>query len=446
MTRMSEEYDVVVVGGGAAGIVAAGRAAELGKKVLLLEKNDRLGMKILISGGGKCNLTHDGPMEELRAQFRKNEARFLKPSFYKFTNRDFLSILHRSSLRTYVRPDGRIFPEEPADAKTVVRLLTDYLNDLHVHIRYNTTATDLITTAGAIIGVGHGINKTDARAVILCVGGSSYPATGTTGDGWRMARQVGHSIVPLRAALAPISLAAPWPEWAGIALRNIVLKARKGSLGTQGKEFARFTGDMLYTHKGISGPAALAISREVAETMTNKAVVLIQIEADTIPDRTFDDIRDDYRAQATANPKATVGTLLAGTLPSRIMPDMFELVKVSPDQRLGQLTARQLTKIVLALKEWPLGQPWNVPLERGEVVAGGIALDEVDPQTMQSKLVPGLYLCGEILDIAGPVGGYNLQAAWSTGYSAGTASARDERALDARLGTFGADETLRLNG
>jgi len=416
---MCEKVDVLVVGGGAAGIVASGRAAEMGKRVVLLEKNERLGMKILISGGGKCNLTHDGSMEQIRAKFRANEALFLKPSFYQFTNHQFLAILHQRGMATYVRPDGRVFPIEPADAKTVVRLLTDYVVEAGVEVRYGAAVTGLKVEDGKIRGALVGDELILAKAVVVAAGGSSYPATGTTGDGWRWLKEIGHTLVPLRAALAPISLVQAKPDWAGVALRNIVLKAR---IGKTGKEFARFSGDILYTHKGISGPATLGISREVAESIAQGATPYL--EADLIPTESFEQLRASLRREATESPKRAVAGIFARFLPARLVPALFDMAGVITDLRSGQLPAKQLTKLVTLLKEWPLGEPSNVPLERGEVVAGGISLAEVDPKTMESREIEGLYLCGEILDIAGPVGGYNLQAAWSTGFAAGTNAAR----------------------
>ena len=408
--------NVIVIGGGAAGMLAARRAAECGAKVTLLEKNDRLGMKILISGGGKCNLTHDGPMEDVRAKFRPNEARFLKPSFYRFTNRDFLAILHDRGMETYVRPDGRVFPVEPANAKDVAALLTGYVEESGVTIRYGASVTGLVAEEGRMRAVQVGAETLPASRVVVSTGGSSYPATGTTGDGWPWLTALGHSIVPLRAALAPLYLAEAAPQWSGVALRDTVLRARPGG---GGKEFMRWQGDLLFTHKGLSGPTALGVSREVAERESASAV-----EADLAPSLTWEELQADLRKQAKDNPRKTVGALAAPFVPARLLEPLLAAADVSAETRGAYLTAKALNKLVSTLKAWPLGTVRHVPLERGEVVAGGIALDEVDSSTMRSKRIGGLFLCGEVLDIAGPVGGYNLQAAWSTGWVAGEAAAR----------------------
>ena len=406
--------DVIVIGGGAAGMLAARRAAEGGAKVTLLEKNDRLGMKILISGGGKCNLTHDGTMEEIRRQFRSNEGRFLKPSFYQFTNQDFLQILHERGMETYTRPDGRIFPVEPANAKDVVAILTRYVEEVGITIRYEAAVTGLIAEGGRIQAVQVGDKRMTASQVIVSTGGSSYPATGTTGDGWKWLAALGHTLVPLRAALAPLYLADAEPEWSGVALRDTVLRARTGPTG---KEFMRWPGDLLFTHKGVSGPTALGVSREIAEREAGSV-----IEADLAPEKNWEELQADLRRQTLENPRKTVGSLIAPFVPSRLLEPLLASAGVSGDTRGAYLTAKALNKLVTTLKGWPLGKVRSVPLERGEVVAGGVSLDEVDPHTMESRLIRGLYLCGEVLDIAGPVGGYNLQAAWSTGWVAGEAA------------------------
>ncbi|MBV9852493.1 MAG: aminoacetone oxidase family FAD-binding enzyme [Armatimonadetes bacterium] len=415
--------EVVVIGGGAAGIIAARRAAERGARVTLLEKNERLGLKILISGGGKCNLTHAGGMEDIRAKFRPNEARFLKPAFYKFSNADFLDILHARGMATYTRPDGRIFPTEPADAKAVVALLTRYVEEAGVRIKYGAAVTGLVAEDGVMAGVyfsgspsiGGGGAFLSASRVIVATGGSSYPATGTTGDGWEWLTALGHTLVPLRAALAPLYLADALPDHSGVALRDVVLRAR---VGPGGKEMTRWRGDLLLTHKGVSGPTALGIARDVADHHAEARAWAV-LEADLVPDQSFEAVQADLRREVRDNPRKTAASLVAPYVPARLVETLLVAAGVDGVTRGAHLPAKSLNKLVATLKGWPLGDVRHIPLERGEVVAGGVSLDEVDPQTMRSRLVGGLFLCGEILDIAGPIGGYNLQAAWSTGWVAG---------------------------
>jgi hypothetical protein len=414
---MSAGRQIVVVGGGAAGIIAAWRAASLGADVLLLEKGRRLGTKILISGGGKCNVTHAGRLEDIRKAFRPNEAAFLKPSFYKFTNTDFTDLLEADGLRLYTRPDGRIFPIPPADAKDVVAVLEGLVRSAGVTVRFDAAVEGIEAAGGAVTGVRLDGEVIPAGRVVLATGGSSYPATGCTGDGWRWCEALGHTIVRLCAALAPLYLDPSPPEsFNGVALRDCVLRARRVHPdGNTGKERMRWRGDMVFTYKGVSGPVALGVSREIAEALPEGSTV----EADFLPDESVEALSERLSRWSRENPRkglaAFVETVAAQSLSSAILAS----AGVGADVKGAYLTARERNRLAATLKGWSLGRVRAIPLERGEVVAGGVALGEVDPKTMRSRNVRGLWLCGEILDIAGPVGGYNLQAAWSTGYVAG---------------------------
>lgn len=439
--------DVIVVGAGAAGIFAAWRAASLGAKVVLLEKTSRIGTKILISGGGKCNICHDGPIEDVLKPFRPNEARFIRPSVYRFPNTAIIPLLTDRGLEVYTRPDGRIFPVHQT-AKDVVAILKQLLDEVGVEVYLNSPVDELLVEDNRVVGVrignppeisrkselapkpqfgakallasaleiedDHGyLNVSELRAsnVIVCAGGSSYPNSGTTGDGWRWLRALSHTIVKTRAALAPIYLENPQADLSGVALRDVVLKARST------KEIARWTGDLLFTHQGVSGPCALGISRQVAEAMENGQV---RLEVDLAPGRTEDQLTQDILAM---NTKVSVDKVLQEFLPERLIEVFSAQCSVDATTSLANLDRKARNRIVAQCKAWGIGTVRHVPLEKGEVVAGGVSLDEVDPKTMASDRIQGLYLCGEVLDIAGPVGGYNLQAAFSTGYVAGESAA-----------------------
>ncbi len=428
---------IVVVGGGAAGMIAAWRAASRGIPTLLLEKKNRLGTKILISGGGKCNLTHAGTMEEIRAKFRPNEGRFLRPSFYRFTNEDYLDLLRKQGMEVYTRPDGRIFPVSPADAKDVAAAMETILREAGVQIHLETPVSEVLVDGnegsggeerGELVSRVSGVRLESGELLttnhlILAVGGSSYPATGCTGDGWRWMGTLGHTIVPLRAALAPLYLdPIPPAEWSGVALRDCLLRARvQNPDGVRGKERMRWRGDLLWTHKGLSGPTALGVSREIAEAIPADSMV----EVDVVPDIPQDRLNEQLVAHCKTYPRRSVADFVEPFLPNRLVAPLFDAAQVDSSIRGAYLSQKDRNRLTATLKAWNLGRVRHVPLERGEVVAGGIALDEVDSQTMRSKILSGLYLCGEILDIAGPVGGYNLQAAWSTGYVAGDTAASD---------------------
>jgi predicted Rossmann fold flavoprotein len=416
--------EVIVVGGGAAGMLAAWRAAQRGARVTLLEKKGRLGTKILISGGGKCNLTHAGEMEEIRRQFRSNEAGFLKPSFYRFTNEDFLELLTGQGMKVYTRPDGRIFPVPPTDAKDVVEILERHVRDAGVKVRLDCPVEKILVAEGTVTGVQVGDKVLPCSRLIVAVGGSSFPGTGCTGDGWKWLAELGHTIVRLTAALAPLYLdPTPPDDWSGVALRDCVLRARKQNPDSStGKERMHWRGDLLFTHKGVSGPTALGVSREIAEALPEHSTV----EVDLYPDETFEQVSARLLTQAQQNPKKTLlGLIDDAPLPERLRKPLLETAKLDPTARCAQLTAKDRNRLANTLKGWLVGRVRAVPLERGEVVAGGVVLDEVDSKTMESRKIKGLYLCGEVLDIAGPVGGYNLQAAWSTGVVAGDSAAQN---------------------
>lgn len=453
----SKNYDVVVIGGGAAGIIAAWRSAQLGAKTLLIEKTCRLGTKILISGGGKCNIAHAGPIEDILKAFRPNEARFIRPAVYRFPNLEIMRMFTDRGLRIYTRPDGRVFPVDQT-AKDVVAILKDYLFATGVDVWMNTPVEDITKTdsgfrialgepfesnkgyaqdrkqkvafgAKALLNEvrsnevdddrGHGPGEITAQRVILATGGSSYPNSGTTGDGWPWAKSLGHSVEWIHAALAPIYLELdPFdPARSGIALRDVIVRAKADK-----KEIARWRNDMLFTHQGVSGPTILGISRLVAEAMPTTPVTL---SADLYPDLDQEKLIERFLTEAKASPKRQVATFLEERLPERIVPAVCTDAGVEPAIALGQLEKKARNRLIETLKNWPLGTVRTVSLEKGEVVAGGVKLDEVDPQSMRSKVTPGLYLCGEILDVAGPVGGYNLQAAFATGFVAGETAAQD---------------------
>lgn len=341
-------------------------------------------------------------------------------------------MLTSRGLEVYTRPDGRIFPVN-GTAKDVVAILKTYLQEAGIEIRLETPVRSLIIEtqrdgeapnspsppdkerAQKIctgVQTDHGLLQ---GKVILATGGSSYPNSGTTGDGWPWAREAGHTVVKILAALAPMTLKNAVPERAGIALRSCVLKAR-GS----GKELARWRDDLLFTHRGISGPTALGVSREVSEAMQTGRVTL---HVDIAPDETFESLTKEIIDWSRDNPRKRIATYLEDRIPKNLVEDLMSDSGIPEETIASNLPQKARNKLIENLKAWSLGEVQEVVLDKGEVVAGGIALNEVDPHTMASKKCEGLYLCGEVLDIAGPVGGYNLQAAFATGYVAGESAA-----------------------
>ncbi len=420
---MAEEKErLLVVGCGGAGLIAGSKAASMGAPVLVLERNSKPAIKILISGGGKCNVTHDGPMDELAKAFTIREQRFLKHAFHSFTNGDIRELLARSGVPTFVREDGRVFPSSQR-AADVVNALVGAVRSAGGEIRLNARVTGIISKNGTVAGVTLEGGKILSRRVVLTTGGASYRKTGTTGDGIHWGAKLAHAIVPLRPALAPMRIDPPLPQdWRGVAVRGGRLSIHAG-----GKQIDSFLGDILFTHEGISGPASLGLSRSAAQAMEMGKVAL---HYDFFPAAEFTELDSTLNRLILANRRKQIDSILRGMLPDRIAPFLLESVHVPESTRGHVLTRESRRSIVGLLKSWKIGSIGSIDLDRGEVTAGGISLDDVVPQTMESRKVKGLYLAGELLDIAGPIGGYNLQAAFSTGFVAGLSAARS--LLDSR--------------
>ena len=405
---------VIVVGGGAAGLVAAWRAASLGHVVTLLEANGRLGVKLRISGGGKCNITHAGPPKALMASFPVDQARFLRPSLHGFDNQAVLELLRREGVETYTRDNGRVFPlDRPGSAAAVVAAFETLAHRAGVDVRTGARVTALEGRAPRLKALCVGEERIDADAFILATGGASYPETGTRGEVLGWLKQLG---VPVKAwfpALAPIPLARPRPAWEGVALRDGELRL---SAGMGGRRLGAFAGDVVFTKTGISGPAALELSQAVERARRDRAAWLVYASIRDTPET----VEASLLAEVRANPRLLAATWLQRHLPQRLVDPLLEEAGIDRSLMLKDLSKVARKVLVALVTALPLGEPQPVPLARGEVAAGGVDLAAVDPHTMALKGWENLRICGELLDIDGPVGGYNLQAAFSTGYAAGT--------------------------
>jgi predicted Rossmann fold flavoprotein len=412
-----QKEGIVVIGGGAAGLIAAWKAASLGAPVLLLERNSKPAIKVLISGGGKCNVTHDGSMDEMGKAFMRREERFLKYAFHSFTNDDIRSMLSESGVPTFVRPDGRVFPVS-LKGGDVVGALIDSVRRNGGEIRLNARVDGILSSDGRVCGVTVEGGEIASRHVIIAAGGASYRKTGTTGDGVSWGTRLSHTIIPLRPALAPIRVHPPLPaEWRGIAIRGGRLSMYSGP-----RRIDSCPGDILFTHEGISGPAALGLSRSAAVALEKGEVTL---RLDFFPGTEFSELDEELNRLITAARGKQIGSIVCGMLPDRIVPFLLGQIQVPAVTRGYVLTREARRRIVGLLKSWEIGRIGGIDIDRGEVTAGGISLDEIVPQTMESRKVRGLYAAGEVLDIAGPIGGYNLQAAFSTGFVAGASAARN---------------------
>ena len=420
---------LLIAGGGAAGMVAAlaARAAARLRRlpdhrfpVVILERNAAPGAKIAISGGGRCNLTHDGsPAELLEKGFlSREEQRFLRHAFHAFTGTDLLGLLGRYGLQCAARPDGKFFPEAGKGAPDVVQAFIRMLRDSAVTLVTSCTISEVACSDG-VFRVGAGDRTFTGAALILATGGVSWPSTGSTGDGLRFARKLGHTITKPSPALAPLfTVVKPPAELAGVSLRSVALIA-----SAPGRQASR-KGDILFTHRGLSGPAVLSLSRDIA--MLLKECETCALYADLFADLSQEATGEMLLSEARRNGSRLVRSFLShcsGAFPASLAPFIMTGAGIPDGQRLSGLSRAQRVALQTVLKRFPLGSVKAVPLEQGEVSAGGVPLCDVNPKTMESRLVPGLFFAGEILDYTGEIGGFNLQAAFSTGWLAGQEAA-----------------------
>ena len=405
---------VIVVGGGAAGLVAAWQAASRGHAVTLLEANGRLGVKLRISGGGKCNLTHEGPTKELLAAFGKDQARFLRPSLHAFDNGAVVDLLRREGVETYTRDNGRVFPlDRPGSATAVVAAFEALVRRAGVEVRTGARVTALRGRAPSLGGLLLDEVRLLADTFILATGGASYPETGTRGEVLGWLRGLGVPVQPWFPALAPIPLLRPRTAWEGVALRDGELRL---NAGPEGRRLGAFAGDLVFTKAGISGPAALELSQVSERARREGAAWLTYATVRDLPEA----VDGALQAEQRSNPRLAVATWLQRVLPERLVNPLLEEAGIPRTRMLKELPKADRKALVALATALPLGEPQSVPLARGEVAAGGVELGAVDPRTMALRGWENLRVCGELLDLDGPVGGYNLQAAFSTGYAAGS--------------------------
>ena len=412
------ERQVIVVGGGAAGLMAAGQAAERGARTMLLEKMDRPGRKLRITGKGRCNLTNIAPLPEFVAHFRPN-GRFLRHAFSRFFSPDLLAFFEELNVGTVTERGGRVFPVSD-QAQDVVEALLRWIEERGVTLRTGVAVEKLLLEGQQVVGVQDLAGQIyRADAVILATGGASYPATGSTGDGYRLAEAIGHTIVPIRPALVPLETAGDTAlRLQGLSLRNVAVR-----VWVDGKKRLEAFGEMLFTHFGVSGPIILSLSGEVVDALGRGESVTLSIDLKPALDERKLDAR--LLRDLDAHGKRQFHTLLKELLPSKLIPVCLFLTGISPHKMGHQITAQERKRLRRWLKDFRLDVTGHRPLREAIITAGGVATREVDPRTMASRLVPagGLFFAGELLDIDADTGGYNLQAAFSTGWVAGRVAA-----------------------
>lgn len=403
---------VVVIGGGAAGLMAAVIAGREGAKVTLLEKMNYVGKKMGITGKGRCNITNACDMSE----FIKNtpgNGKFLYGAYERFTNEDLLQLLHDAGLETKVERGGRVFPasDSALDVRNIfMKLMKHYGVDVHLE----EPVKKILADKGVVTGVVTDKETYHADAVVIATGGKSYPATGSTGDGYVLAAQVGHKITDIRPSLVPIVTEESWvKDLMGLSLRNVEL-----SVVAKNKVQANMFGEMMFTHFGITGPIVLSLSHTVGKLMRKKNIGTIGLDINLKPALSPETLDKRLQKDFDLYSKKQLINGMKDLLPSRLIPLIIELAGIDPQKPINQISKEERQQIGYMLQHMPLTVKGLRPVEEAIVTAGGISLKEFNPKTMESKLVKGLYGAGEVLDIDAFTGGYNLQAAFSTGFVA----------------------------
>ncbi|PLR77096.1 aminoacetone oxidase family FAD-binding enzyme [Bacillus sp. V3-13] len=411
------KYDVTIIGGGPSGLMAAIAAGEQGAKVLLIDKGDKLGRKLAISGGGRCNVTNRLPIDEIIKHIPGN-GRFLYSAFSIFNNEDIIAFFEKLGVKLKEEDHGRMFPVTDK-AQSVVDALLRRLNELKVEIKTNSPVKDVHyqdnRTAAIELMSGE---KIHTNAAVIAVGGKSVPHTGSTGDGYPWAKKAGHTITNLFPTEVPITSREPFIKekiLQGLSLRDIALSV----LNPKGKPLVTHKMDMIFTHFGISGPAVLRCSQFVVKAKEKWKLDEVTMNLDALPDKKEEPLFQEISALIKSEPKKAVKNILKGLLPERYLLFLLEVSEIDPNEQGAVISHEKIRTFVKNIKQFQFKVNGTLPLEKAFVTGGGVSIKEVEPQTMASKLMDGLYFCGEILDIHGYTGGYNITSALVTGRLAG---------------------------
>ena len=410
---MNKRPEILVAGGGAAGMMAALFAARAGASVTLLERNEKLGKKIYITGKGRCNLTNDCSLEEFLRQVPRNP-RFLYGAPNRFGPQDMMALMEEAGCPVEVQRGQRVFPRSEK-ASDVIRALARLMEQAGVRVRLHSRIQSLIVQEGRAAGVVlENGERLEADAVILALGGQSYPMTGSTGDGYALTREAGHHVLPPEAVLSALETVEDWPRaLQGLALKNVRLTLRSGR-----KTLYTELGEMLFTHFGISGPLVLEMSCHLPAELA-QAQVTLDLKPGLTPEQLDLRLQRDFAAQ----PRKQLQNVLPGLLPLRLSALFPDLAGVSGERVCGQITRGEREQLGAALKALPITLRARRPLAEAIVTRGGVDVKEIQPATMESKLLPGLYFAGEMIDVDAHTGGFNLQIAFSTGALAGSSAA-----------------------
>ncbi|MBY0124159.1 NAD(P)/FAD-dependent oxidoreductase [Bacillus sp. S/N-304-OC-R1] len=411
------KYDVIVIGGGPAGLMAAIGAAEQKAKVMLIDKGDKLGRKLAISGGGRCNVTNRLPIDEIIKHIPGN-GRFLYSAFSLFSNEDIIEFFEGLGIKLKEEDHGRMFPVTDK-AQSVVDALISKLKALKVDIKTNSPVKDVYYRNGTVKSVElKSGEKYEADAVVLAVGGKSVPHTGSTGDGYAWAEKAGHTVTELFPTEVPVTSTEPFIKektLQGLSLRSVALSV----LNPKGKALITHKMDMIFTHFGVSGPAVLRCSQFVIKAMKKWDLKEVTMSIDALPDQKEESLYQDIIKDLKAEPKKSIKNLLKGILPERYLLFLLEKSGIDPASQAANISNEKVRSFVHSCKDFQIKVNGTLPLEKAFVTGGGISVKEIDPKSMASKLMNGLFFCGEILDIHGYTGGYNITSALVTGRLAG---------------------------
>ncbi len=406
---------VIVIGGGPAGMMAAYAAAESGHAVTLLEQNEKLGKKLFITGKGRCNLTNASDMEQLFANVVSNR-KFLYSAFYSYDNEQVISFFESHGMPTKTERGNRVFPVSD-HSSDVIATLSAALRGQHVEVLLHTKVKRLLLEKKdeekRITGVELADQtKMHADAVIVATGGISYPSTGATGDGYRMAEEIGHKMVSPTPALVPMEIKEPWvKELQGLSLRNVRMSVVRGK-----KKLYEDFGEMLFTHFGVSGPLVLSASGCIpAKAFDQELSMMIDLKPALDVEQLDHRILREFDEMKNKQFKNSLGHLL----PAKMIPVMIALSGIDPDTKVNEISREQRQNLLHLFKNMPLTITGLRDFKEAIITKGGVSVKDINPSTMESKLVQGLYFCGEVLDLDALTGGYNLQIAWSTGHLAG---------------------------
>lgn len=416
---MSKKKRVIVVGGGAAGMMAAGKAAMEGADVLLFEKTNKLGKKIAISGKGRCNLTNAGDITQF-TQYYPGNGKFLYAAFKEFDNYALINFFEKYGVKSKIERGGRVFPEED-DAELIVSALKKFLDEVKVKIILEQAVEDvLVDSEKKIIGIKVAKSKEiiTADAVIIATGGASYPKTGSTGDGYIIAKDLGHKVINPLPALVPLKTKEQWTkDVQGLTLKNV-----EASIWVEGKKKAAEFGEMLFTHFGISGPIILTLSRIASQALQEGQKVDIKINLK--PALNFEQLDQRLQRDFAKMYNKHFKNGLDDLLPKSLIPVIVSLSQIDSEKVINQITKEERKRLCHLLQELPLSITKTLGMDVAIVTSGGIDVKQINPSTMESRLIKGLFWAGEVIDIDGVTGGYNLQAAFSTGFKAGKTAAQ----------------------